>query len=135
MRQSVDEAVKLLPAPGKIGFRRGDAKPGASQPTASGQNSTEHMQELEVELPRHPNSGKPPFDHDAHAQSTHLPPPRSPQHSPIDPTKPAYHPNGRPIQRFGEAEPTSGNGQDKDYARLLERYNFRTRDGGNGHGY
>jgi hypothetical protein len=58
LRQSVDDAVKLLPAPPtpKWGFRRGNPKPAPTGPAFSAQNSTEQAQELEASFPRHPNS-------------------------------------------------------------------------------
>jgi hypothetical protein len=128
LKQSVDEAMLLLPPPGtaKFGFRRGKDAP---TPKFGQDDKAGRRNELDSRARRYADSREPLSAHERALKSisldAELPPPRSPQHSP----------NGRPLQRMGDGEPKGSNGVDRDYQRLLERYNFRTRNGGNGHGH
>jgi hypothetical protein len=135
MRDAVMQVADNHQITAKFGFRRGDAQLALPAPTTlTAQNSTSKQNELEVLLPRHPSSGPPSFADVRAAQpivlEAELPPPRSPQHSPIN-TKPTHYPNGRPIQRIGDAppEPEVTDPNQDHWTRILNGYNTRWRNG------
>jgi hypothetical protein len=136
IKAAVDEALAKLPT-AKFGFRRGEAKTQRGKPTATVQSSTERAQQAQaVPVPQNAPRPAPPA-HASPAQPTDLPPPRSPQHSPLDLTKPTHLPNGLPIRRIGDAEPHPEGSQGSDHwTQLLNGYNAaKWRNGGNGHGH
>jgi hypothetical protein len=115
LRQSVDDAVRQLPPPPtpKWGFTRGSDAP---TPRKLEDHKASTRNELEGRARRYADSREPEHRDEGalktNSLDAELPPPRSPQHSP---------------------NPEGSNGQ--DYTRLLERYNFRSRNGSNGNGH
>ena len=87
LRESVTEAVKLLPPPPtpKWGFTRGNPKPAPTQPAFTVQSSTLRAQQPAARLLPHASSRASDPAHSATLKSNsldaELPPPRSPQHS------------------------------------------------------
>jgi hypothetical protein len=144
MRDAVIEAAAITasnqPTP-RFGFRRHAPLPALPAPTeidaelsplARRSTPTQTTARIlhQPDLTDHERALQPPSGNDQ------LPPPRSPQQSPIDPTKPTHHPNGMPIRRIGDGDPDpteqSSAGSSNQWSTLLNGYNnARCR---NGHG-
>jgi hypothetical protein len=141
LRESVTEAVKLLPAPPtpKFGFRRGTDAP---TPKFGRGISASRRNELDNGASRTADSRESQHRDEGALKTiplaAELPPPRSPAHSPIDPNEPSHFPNGMPIRRIGDGELHANSvDQGRDHwSNLLHGYNAAKwrNGGGNGHG-
>jgi hypothetical protein len=135
MRDAVMQVAASHQTTPKFHFRRGDPLALPAPTTLTAQNSAVAAQKLEDRLPRHPNGRIRPSAHSRAAQpnslDAELPPPRSPAHSPVDPTRPTHHANGRPIRRLGDGDPNadSADPSQDHWTRLLNGYNARWRNG------